>query len=147
MHKFAFKYIYKSKKTEIKLFPILIILLLVLFKTNASAQILYSNTGNNTTGFVLEYAGDQSNADLVSNGTILTEGNSSGGGWYDLPVQVSGNFQISFQVYNDSNDGNAHLLLVNPSTNGGLDIRNDANGANSVTLSWLKLQSHLLPIS
>jgi hypothetical protein len=127
------KRVCKSKKMGIKIFLIFTILLPILFETDASAQLLYSNTGNNTTGFVLAYGGDQghgdpANADLISTGTVITPGNTAGGGWYDLPVQVSGNFQISFQVNNNSFDGNAHLLLVNPSTNGGLDVRNDPEG-------------------
>jgi len=97
-----FIYVNKGKK----LLFILAILFLHLLGINTSAQILYSNTGNNTTGFVLQYDGGSNgnagNANLISNGTTLTEGNTAGGGWYDLPVQVSGNFQISFQVNNNS---------------------------------------------
>ena len=59
----------------------------------ASAQVIYSNSGDNTTWFTTGYADGKSR--VFSNGTDIVE--SRGGRWDYLPVTVSGNFSISFE--------------------------------------------------
>jgi len=95
----------------------------------AQATNSYSNSGDNSKGFALRYG----SAKFTSNEAELV--GASGGGWYALPVKVSGDFQISFDVYNNSNDGDSHLLLVNDSTNAGIDVRNSPQGTDTPSIN------------
>lgn len=115
-------------RTKIK-YLFALILLLNSGTIGASAQVIYSNTGDNTTGFSTRYG----TGSLTSDGTDIVE--STGGTWDALPVLVSGNFQISFQINNNSFDGDSHLLLINDSTNGGLDVRNSPQGTDTPNIN------------
>jgi hypothetical protein len=107
--------------------------ILSLSVTTASAQLIYSNTGDNTTGFSTMYDPGGSATTMVSNGTNIVE--SNGGIWDMLPVTVSGDFQISFDVNNNSFDGDSHFLLVDDSSNGGLDMRNSPQGTDTPSIN------------
>jgi hypothetical protein len=84
----------------------------------ASATIIYSNDGSNNTGFITQYG----NGSLASDGHVVIE--SNGGTWTALPVTVSTDFDVEYDVYNDSNDGDVHVILFDPETKGGIDIKN-----------------------
>ncbi len=75
---------------------------------------LYVNSGDNTTGFKLKYDG----ANFTVDGKILV--GNCGGGWFALPVWVTGDFQIDFDVYPDANDAASALLLYDDATNKGI---------------------------
>jgi len=98
----------------------------------ASAQTTpYYNSGDNTNGFIFKYDG----SNLSSDGTVISGTHS--GGWDSMPVFVNmtENFQISFDVYNNSFDGDSHFLLFDPTTNGGLDIRNSPLGTDTPNIN------------
>ncbi len=89
----------------------------------------YIDAGDNMKGF----SGRYGNPTLRSDGKTLNA--FPGGGWYALPLRASGNFKIEFDVYNDSNDGDSHLLLVDDATNAGIDVRNSPQGTDTPTIN------------
>jgi hypothetical protein len=48
---------------------------------------------------------------------------------------VTGNFQISFQVNNNSYDGDSHLLFIDPGTDAGLDVRNSPQSTDTPSIN------------
>lgn len=96
-------------------------------KKQKSAE--YINIGDNIRGFSMRYG----------NPTINTDGKTlnafPGGGWYVLPVRADGDFRIEFDVFNDSDDGDSHLLLVDDATNAGIDVRNSPQGTDTPTIN------------
>lgn len=113
------------------LIRVLFLLTVGFWATHASGQILYTNSGNNTTGFT-PIVVSNSTGSLTTNGTDLIE---SGGSWDVLPVSLSGNFEINYQVYNDSYDGDSHLLLFNQVNYTGIDVRNSPQGTDTPTIN------------
>ena len=75
---------------------------------------LYTNCGDNTTGFNLKFGG----ASFTVDNHMLV--GTEGGGWYSLPVYVSGDFQVDFDVYPDANDAASALMLYDDSNNRGV---------------------------
>jgi hypothetical protein len=55
--------------------------------------------------------------------------------WDTIPVTATGNFQISFQVYNDTYDGDSHILLLNTGTDAGVDVRNSPQGTDTPNIN------------
>lgn len=115
-----------------KFFIILSVLFLTLSKSDVNSQVLYSNTGDNTTGLTTVLVSGTGGT-ITTNGTDLVE--SGGGRWDVLPVSVSGDFQISYQVYNDSNDGDSHFLLFNPVDYTGVDVQDSPQGTDTPTIN------------
>jgi len=105
-------------------------LFLALLATSVKGQIVYSNTGANTTGFVITYP---FGASLTSNGTDLVL--NEGGIWDTLPVTVTGNFQLSYQVYNNSGDGDSHVMLLNNGTTGGVGVTNSPQNTDTPSIN------------
>ena len=90
--------------------------------TSSHAQS-YSNSGNNITGFTIKFGGG-----VTTNGSELVV---AGGTWDTIPAIVTGNFRISYQVYNNSFDGDSHFLLLNPGTTGGIDVTNSPQSTDT----------------
>src|SRR5476649_243427 len=105
------------------------LLLVPVLMSGAIGQTIYSNTGNNTTGFVDQF----STGHLITDGTYLVE--ATGGTWDTIPATVTGNFQISFQVYNDTYDGDSHIMLLNTETDAGVDVRNSPQGTDTPNIN------------
>ncbi|MCE0522566.1 MAG: PEP-CTERM sorting domain-containing protein [Methylacidiphilales bacterium] len=120
-----------------KSFCILLATLIVWFAVaeKGKAQILYSNSGNNTTGFVTQYG----NLSFSSNGTDLI--GSPGGGYVNLPVTVNGDFQMSFDVYGNSYDVDSDILFLSHGTAAGVQIRNCPQGTDTPSL-YLESGTH-----
>ena len=89
----------------------------------------YINAGDNMKGF----SGRYGNPTVKSDGKTLNA--FPGGGWYALPLRASGNFKIEFDVFNDSNDGDSHLLLVDDATNAGIDVRNSPQATDTPSIN------------
>jgi hypothetical protein len=104
---------------------VLLALSFFIAKTGLLGHMLYTNSGNNTEGFRTAYG----NALLKSDGRCIVE--SNGGTWSLLPVKVTGDFKITYDILNNSLDGDAHLLLVDPATNGGIDVKNCPQGTDT----------------
>jgi hypothetical protein len=81
-------------------------------------ELLYSNTGDNTKGFEVQYG----NLSFSSDGTVLT--GASGGGYVKLPVTVNGDFQMSFDVFGDSLDVDSNIFILHSGTAMGFEVRN-----------------------
>jgi hypothetical protein len=103
-----------------KLIRILFVVTTILIATaiKGNAETLYYNPGNNTTGFTTQYG----NLSYSSNGIDLI--GASGGGYVTLPLTVSGNFQMTFDVYGNSNDVDSDILFLSSGTDAGIQIRN-----------------------
>ncbi|MCE0521776.1 MAG: hypothetical protein LV480_02575 [Methylacidiphilales bacterium] len=98
----------------------LIVIISVVISTKGEAQTLYSNSGNNTTGFVTQYG----NLSYSSNGTDII--GATGGGYVNLPVTVSGNFQMSYDFYGNAYDAASFILFMNSDTSNGVQVLNCA---------------------
>ena len=120
----------RIKTKLVKDFILWSVVSLGLFASQAEGQIIYSNSGNNITGWTVTYP---YGATLVSNGTdiVLEEG----GIWDTTPVTVTGNFQISYDVYNNSGDGDSHLMLLNNGTTGGVGVTNSPENTDSPSIN------------
>jgi hypothetical protein len=82
------------------------------------SQALYQDRGDNVDGFETKF----DHPDLiVQNGTIVGQ---NGGGWESLPVSFTGNVQIDYDVYTDSKDAGAFLILYGHSGKRGVNIVN-----------------------
>jgi len=103
---------------KIVLIPLITVIVWIAQTVTGSAQVLYSNSGNNTTGFALQYG----NVSYSTNGAYLT--GASGGGYVNLPLTINGNFQMSFDVYGNSNDVDSDILFLSAGTAAGIQIRN-----------------------
>ncbi len=91
----------------------------------------YSNSGDNTTGFVVRSGGPN----ISSDGSVINC--TVGGGWDAIPVEVSGNFKIEFDVINNSFDGDSHIFLVDDTTNAGVDVVNSPQGTDTPNINVL----------
>ena len=83
-----------------------------------SNTALYANSGDNTTGFKLIYGSASFSS---SEGVIVGD---CGAGWVSLPVWVTGDFQIDFDVYPDANDAASFFLLYDDASHKGIEILN-----------------------
>lgn len=104
--------------------------LTILPKTSHAADALnsYVNSGNNVTGFVARFVDPH----FISNGTEII---GSGNGWVALPVKVSGDFQIKYDVFGNSFDVDSHLLLVNDATTDGVDCVASPVGSDTPSIN------------
>jgi hypothetical protein len=82
---------------------------------------LYVNSGTNTTGFTLKFSDPSF---TVDNNMLV---GPVGGGWVALPVCVTGDFQIDFDVYPDANDAGAYLILFDNASKKGINVANSTN--------------------
>ena len=105
----------------------------------------YTNSGNNLNGFIVKYG-----PPLTTDGTNII---GMGGGWSTMPVEVTGAFIISYQVYGDSGDVDSHFLLIDDTTNGGIDLRASPEGTDTPSINifsgigFYPVRSVLLPES
>jgi len=74
-----------------------------------------------------------------SNGTDII--GATGGGYVNLPVTLSGDFQMSFDVYGNSNDVDSDILFVSSGTDAGIQIRNCPQNTDTPNL-YLEGGSH-----
>jgi hypothetical protein len=83
--------------------------------------LIYTNRGDNMAGFILKF--NDANFGLDNHMLLGTWGS----GWYALPVYLTGDFRIDFDVYPDSNDASSYLILFDESTGKGINVANSTN--------------------
>jgi hypothetical protein len=107
-----------------------------------SGKVLYENRGDNTNGFVLKHPSNGipnfSVHDHVLTGNYDRTTNL---GWCELPVSVTGDFQVDFDVRADANDACSFLMLFDAASNQGVAMANSTNtsfGTHSLYIDSVK---------
>jgi hypothetical protein len=96
----------------------------------SDAKVLYSNPGDNITGFDLMYGNPCFSVDPQHD--LL---GASGGGWFALPVVLTGDFQLDFDVYGDSGDVDSDIIFADDQTGAGIEVNDCPQNTDTPTIN------------